>query len=760
MKHQTDSANADGIRPSEACPTVSGVEQNAAGLPAVAVSIRRTVGAAGAFNAGRAMLKINQIDGFDCPGCAWPERADRKFAEFCESGAKAVAEEATRKRAGASFFAQHAVSVLESADDLWLGKQGRLVEPMIRRPGSTHFEPISYASAYDLIAAALRAVADANQAVFYTSGRTSNEAAYCYQLLARSLGTNNLPDCSNMCHEPTSVAMADTIGVGKGTVTFDHFDEADVIILMGQNPGTNHPRMLSTLEEAKRRGARIVAINPMPEAGLMRFKNPQNLRGLFGNGTGLADLYCAISLNGDLALMLLINKRLVASGDIDAEFISKHTDGFATVRDYLETLDETELLRMTGLGASVVDELVEHIRSTDRIIVCWAMGITQHRNAVATIQEIVNLSLLKGLIGRPGAGLCPVRGHSNVQGDRTMGVSEKPEPDFMERLSSVFGFAPPTQKGLDVVSAIHALTRGEIRVLMSMGGNLARAAPDSGITEAALRNCALSVHVATKLNRTHVIAGETSILLPTLGRTERDVRGGTEQVVTVEDSFGFVHISQGRLAPPGPNVPSEVDIVCQIALRAVSDKSSAPWSQFAESYDAVRDFIAATVSGFEAFNRRVRVGVGFSLPHPGRDSRTFPTDTGRAKLTVNRLRQARPESDGVLLQTLRSHDQYNTTIYGLSDRYRGIEGGRLVIFINRIDLDRLSLTDGEIVDVLTSDGSRRTSGFRLVEYPVAVGSAAGYYPELNRLVSLDSFDVASRTPAFKSVPVRFERHKS
>jgi molybdopterin-dependent oxidoreductase alpha subunit len=729
-------------------------QQSVAGWQAIALSLRRTVAAEGLIDAAKTLATMNQVGGFDCPSCAWPERADRKRAEFCESGANALADETTRKRANASFFAEHPLAELEAASDLWLEQQGRLVEPMIRKPGSTHFEPISFAEAYDLIAASLRELRDPNEAVFYTSGRTSNEAAYCYQLLARTFGTNNLPDCSNMCHEPTSVTMAATIGVGKSTVAFADFDQTDLVILLGQNPGTTAPRMLTTLEGAKAHGAKIVAVNPMPEAGLMRFKNPQTVRGLFAGGTEIADLYCQVALNGDLALFQVLNRFLIETGDVDEEFIRTHTEGYEALAKHLCSLNIEEVRRLTGLDDAVIDQLLALVRTTKRIIVCWAMGITQHKNAGATIGEIVNFGLLKGLVGRPGAGLSPIRGHSNVQGDRTMGVWEKPQPAFMEQLEKEFQFAPPTDKGYDVVSAINALTEGRVRFVMSLGGNLARACPDSDRTEPALRSCDLGVHVATKLNRSHVITGRTSLVLPCLGRTDIDRQAGVAQKVTVEDTFGYVKLSEGVVEPRSDTIASEVEIVCNIARRAVANVGVVPWAKFAVDYDTIRDSVARTVKGFEGFNNRVRAGVGFALAHPPRDKQEFPTDTGLAKFTVNETRRAEAPPDGVLLQTLRSHDQFNTTVYGLTDRYRGVSGDRCVLFLNSEDIARLGLADGQLVDVTSVDGKRVAHGFRVVEYPVAAGSAAGYFPELNVVVGLDDFDESSRTPAFKSVAVR------
>ena len=745
-------------RASQASPTVGAPPDSATGWRAIKMSVKRVVDAAGVVDGVKTMAKINQVGGFDCPSCAWPERPHRKRAEFCESGAKAVADETTALRADSEFFAKHSLAELETADDYWLGGQGRLVQPMIRRPDSTHFEPIGYSEAYDLIAASLNGLNRPDEAVFYTSGRTSNEAAFCYQLLARAFGTNNLPDCSNMCHEPTSVTMSATIGVGKSTVTFDDFDRTDLIILMGMNPGSNAPRMLTTLEEAKERGAKIVAINPMPEAGLKRFKNPQRVRGLLGPGTAIADLYCHIALNGDLALMQILNRRLIAGDSLDHEFIRSHTQGYETLAAHLAALDEGKLRAMTGLTNEVIDELMAMVSATNRIIVCWAMGITQHRNAGATIGEIVNFGLLQGLVGRPGAGLSPIRGHSNVQGDRTMGVWEKPEPVFMTKLSDEFHFQPPQVKGYDVISAIEALGAGRVRFVMSLGGNLARACPDTNGTEQALGSCDLGVHVATKLNRSHLVTGSTAIVIPTLGRTEVDIANSVEQAVTIEDTFGFVKLSKGNLEAASITLPSEVAIVCEIAQRTVQHVGNVPWATFAVDNDVIRDCVARTVAGFEDFNTRVRTGVGFTLANGPRDTRTFPTDTGKAKFTINEPCRAEAPSDGVLLQTLRAHDQFNTTIYGLSDRYRGIDGGRLVVFVNPTDIFRLGVTDGALVDIVSLDGARCASGFRVVEYPVAAGSVAGYFPELNILVGLDSFDEQSRTPAFKSVPVRLKMH--
>jgi len=748
---------------------VGGPKDSAAGVRAVAHAlghVHTQLGLVKTVTKGtRTLLRVNQPDGFDCPGCAWPDPAHASPFEFCENGAKALAEEATERRLTAEFFAAHSLAELDTASDYWLGQQGRLTEPMVRRPGREHYEPIAWDAAFDLIAERLNHLSatpgGSDRAVFYTSGRTSNEAAFLYQLLARTFGTNNLPDCSNMCHESSGVALSESIGIGKGTVSLDDVYRARLILVIGQNPGTNHPRMLAALERAKRDGARIVSINPLREAGLVAFRNPQRVGGVLGRATRLADLHLPIRVGADLALFQLVNRRLIADGAVDDEFVAERTTGYDELRAHLAASDPAELLAATGLAAADVAQLTEWIAGTDRIVACWAMGLTQHRQAVATIQEIANTLLLRGAFGKPGAGACPVRGHSNVQGDRTMGIYEKPAESFLAALDTEFGITAPRDHGHDTVAAITAMAAGDVDVFVGMGGNLVAAAPDTAVTAAAMRRVGLTVQVSTKLNRSHVAAGETALILPCLGRTEADYdQAGRARFVTVEDSMSAVHASEGRNAPASDRLLSEVAIVAQIGVRL--DATAArrvPWTLLGDDYDAVRDRIAAVVPGFADFNRRVREPGGFVLPNPPRDTGEFALPGGRARLAVNTFAPIEVPPGRLLLQTLRSHDQFNTTVYGLDDRYRGISHGRRVVFVARADLAALGFADGEVVDVVSEwhDGvARRAEQFRLVEYDVPPGTCAAYFPEANVLVPLHSTAEGSNTPTSKAVVVRLE----
>jgi molybdopterin-dependent oxidoreductase alpha subunit len=734
-------------------------QRSAAGLAGIRHGLRPVLQQAGVARGVRTLRLVNQQRGFDCPGCAWPEADKPHLAEFCENGAKAVAEESTVRRVGAAFFASHPVSELAGRSDHWLGQQGRLTEPVLREAGADHYRPVRWDDAFGIVADALAAMETPDQAVFYTSGRTSNEAAFLYQLLARKLGTNNLPDCSNMCHESSGAALSETLGVGKGSVSLtDITDHAELIVIVGQNPGTNHPRMLTALEQAKRRGARIVAVNPLPEAGLIRFRNPQSVRGLLGRGTPLADMFLQIRLAGDLAFFQAVNRLLVESGDIDHEFIRTHTVGFDDVAARWGELDWADVIDATGLSRTEIDMFAAEVRGARSVIVCWAMGLTQHRQAVPTIREIVNFLLLRGNIGRPGAGACPVRGHSNVQGDRTMGIWEKPPMAFLDALGAEFGFDPPREHGYDTVNAIRAMRDGGVRVFMALGGNFAAATPDSAVTSAALRQVPLAVHVSTKLSRSHALAGRRSLILPCLGRTEVDLRVGGEQFVTVEDSMSVVHSSRGTLSPASPALRSEVAIVCGLARRVLGRSDPTPWEAMASDYAAVRESISRVVPGFEDFERRVARPGGFVLPHPPRDELRFPTPSGKALFTVNPVEVLRVLPGRLILQTVRSHDQFNTTIYGMDDRYRGIHGGRRVVFVNPDDLAELGIADASVVDVVSewADGDRRAVDFRVVAYPTARGCAAAYFPETNVLVPLDHTAEISGTPASKSVVVRLE----
>ncbi|MBL1066861.1 FdhF/YdeP family oxidoreductase [Streptomyces sp. 7-21] len=739
--------------PVQDAPGTRPPRRSAAGLPAITHALRAAHRQMGTRRTALTLLRVNQHDGFDCPGCAWPEPGTPHTAEFCENGAKAIAEEATRRRVTPEFFAAHPVSELATRSGYWLGQQGRLTHPMYLPEGATHYQPIDWDDAFALIAGELHALDHPDQAVFYTSGRTSNEAAYLYQLFAREFGTNNLPDCSNMCHESSGSALTETIGVGKGSVLLDDLYQADLIIVAGQNPGTNHPRMLTALERAKAAGATILTINPLPEAGMMRFRNPQTPRGLAGPGTQLTDQYLQIRIGGDQALFRLFNKLLIERGAYDAAFIRDHTLGFDDLAAAARTADWDTTLAATSLTRTEIERAFDTILGARSTIVCWAMGLTQHRHAVPTIKEIVNFLLLRGDIGRPGAGLCPVRGHSNVQGDRTMGITERPDPAFLDALTREFAFTPPRHHGLDTVSAIRALRDGRARVFFALGGNFAAAAPDTTTTEDALRRARLTVHVSTKLNRSHCVTGARALILPVLGRTERD----GDQFVTVEDSMGIVHASRGRLAPASPHLLSEPALIARLARRVLGPGSTTPWEQFARDYRTIRASIARTIPGFHDFETRVAQPGGFALPHAPRDHRRFPTPSGKAHFTAAPVTWPRTPPGRLLLQTLRSHDQYNTTIYGLDDRYRGISNGRRVILVHPDDARALGLNDGDYADLTSEadDGTERTApGFRVVHYPTARGCAAAYYPETNVLVPLDHTADTSNTPASKSLVIR------
>ncbi|WP_326640378.1 FdhF/YdeP family oxidoreductase [Streptosporangium sp. NBC_01755] len=753
-KAPRDDVNEDGIE-------IGPPKEWAAGIPGVTRSL---LTANAQMGVGRTLLTlagVNQKEGFDCPGCAWPEGEHRSPFEFCENGAKAVAEEATVRRVTRDFFARHTVDDLAGHTEYWLGQQGRLTEPMRKPEGSDHYVPVSWDDAFSLIARELRALDSPDEALFYTSGRTSNEAAFAYQLLVRRFGTNNLPDCSNMCHESSGSALNETLGIGKGTVSLEDLYRADLIFVVGQNPGTNHPRMLSALERAKREGARIVAVNPLPEAGLLRFKNPQRPSGLVGRGTTLSDRFLQIRLNGDLALfkamsLLLLEAEEAAPGTvIDRDFVEAHTHGFDKWAEDLRSLDWAEVEEATGLGRPAIEEAVREVLGAKSVIVCWAMGLTQHKNSVATIREVVNFLLLRGNVGRAGAGVCPVRGHSNVQGDRTMGIYEKPPARFLDALRDEFGFEPPREHGFDTVEAIRALRSGQAKVFIAMGGNFVSATPDTAATEEAMRRARLTVQVSTKLNRSHAVCGREALILPTLGRTERD----GDRFVTVEDSMGMVHASRGKLRPASDDLLSEVEIVCRLAVELFGADPHVPWQEFAADYDAIRDRVSRVVPGFDDFNARVRAPGGFALPNAPRDERRFPTATGKANFTVNDLEVLRVPPGRLLLQTVRSHDQYNTTIYGMDDRYRGVRNGRRVVFVHADDLAERGLADGDMVDLVSEwpDGERRAESFRAVAYPTARGCCAAYFPETNVLVPLDSVAETSNTPTSKSVVVRLVR---
>jgi molybdopterin-dependent oxidoreductase alpha subunit len=733
-------------------------KRSVAGAPAVVKALKMAGEQMGVRRTALTLSRLNQDPGFDCPGCAWPDPdpEHRHRAEFCENGVKAVAEEATLRRVDRAFFADHPIAELAERSDYWLGQQGRLTEPMHRPRGATHYQPISWDDAFSLIAERLRALPSPDAASFYTSGRTSNEAAFVYQLMVRRFGTNNLPDCSNMCHESSGAALGYSIGIGKGSVLLEDLYAADLILVVGQNPGTNHPRMLTALEKAKKGGAHIVSINPLDEAGLRRFHNPQTPKGLV-KGTDLADEFLQVRLAGDQALFAALARLTVDAGAVDEEFVAAYCSDYEEYLAHLDRLDWDVVLAATGLSREAIESLAKRYRGSDRVIVCWAMGLTQHRDAVATIQEITNLMLLRGNIGKPGAGLCPVRGHSNVQGDRTMGIWEKmPEP-FRNALGEEFGFSPPAEDGLDSVDTIRAMQDRRVRAFFAMGGNFVSATPDTAATGAAMEALDLTVNVSTKLNRSHVLCGEESLILPCLGRTERDEQAGGPQAVTVEDSMGMIHLSQGRLGPGSDQLLSEVAIVTRLA-EELFPGDAIDWAGMRADYSRIREHIERVVPGFEDFDSRVRRPGGFPLPHPPRDQRKFPTATGRARFAVNVIDPLVVQPGHLLLQTIRSHDQFNTTIYGLDDRYRGIHSGRRVVFVNPDDLATLGFADGDHVDLVGvwSDGERRAEDFRVVAYATARGCVASYFPETNVLVPLDSVAKVSNQPVSKSVVIRLE----
>jgi molybdopterin-dependent oxidoreductase alpha subunit len=733
----------------------------AGGVPAIKAAIKTVSSEMGLIRGVRTLLKINQPGGVDCPGCAWPEPdRERSHFEFCENGAKHVADEATTKRVTPEFFKQWSVADLAQQSDQWLGAQGRITHPMLLHRGATHYEQVSWNDAFELIAGELNSLNYPDQAIFYTSGRTSNEAAFLYQLFVRQFGTNNLPDCSNMCHESSGSALTETIGVGKGTVTLEDFDQAQAIFVIGQNPGTNHPRMLSALERAKRHGCRLVHINPLPEVGMTRFKHPQDVLGLLGGGTELADLFLQVRINGDVALLKGIMKAVLAREEqspgevLDQDFIAQHTRGFEEFVAALKTVSWNDIVEQSGVSKEKLEEAARIFVESERTIFCWAMGLTQHRNAVANIQEIVNLMLLRGQIGKPGAGLCPVRGHSNVQGDRTVGIWERPTAAFLDTLGEEFGFEPPRNHGFDTVKAIQAMHGGQGKVFFALGGNFLSATPDTDFTAAALRRCRLTAHVSTKLNRSHLITGERALILPCLGRTEIDKQASGPQFVTTENSMGVVQISRGSLEPASPALLSEPQIVARLARATLQQRTTVDWEDFAGNYDKIRDAIERVIRGFHDYNARVRQPGGFYLPNAARE-RVFKTVSGKAEFTVHELPEHNLGPDHFLMMTIRSHDQFNTSVYSANDRYRGISDDRRVVFMNPKDVAAAGLHARQVVDLVSHfEGEERIARrFVVVPYDIPQRCAATYFPEANVLVPVRHVAARSNTPASKSVVI-------
>ncbi|HEX8652442.1 MAG TPA: FdhF/YdeP family oxidoreductase [Pyrinomonadaceae bacterium] len=769
---EASSVETDGFRsvaPSRAQPPedFTGLEvrraaQVAGGIPAIISTMKHAWGEMGVWRGTRTLMVMNQKDGFDCPSCAWPDPdGERSVAEFCENGAKAVAEEATTARVTPEFFRKWSVSDLSCKSDFWLGKQGRLTHPMVlRRESSAHYEPISWNDAFSMIAQELNALDSPDDVLFYTSGRTSNEAAFLYQLFVRQFGTNNLPDCSNMCHESSGSGLTESIGVGKGTVTLEDFNLAEAIFVIGQNPGTNHPRMLTALQAAKRRGCTLVHINPLPETGMKRFKHPQDILGMLGKGTELADLFLQVRINGDVALLKGIMKEMLEEearrpGEVlDHCFIEEHTEGFESFAAALRSVAWDEIVEESGISLEQIRAAASVMMRSRRTIFCWAMGLTQHKNAVANIQEIVNLMLLRGQIGIPGAGLCPVRGHSNVQGDRTMGIWERPREGFLDALGREFGFEPPRRHGYDTVESIKAMHEGKAKVFIAMGGNFLSATPDTEYTAEALRRCRLTVQVSTKLNRAHLVTGQQALILPCLGRTEADVQASGAQFVSTENSMGVVQASRGTLVPASSHLLSEPAIIAGLARATLADRSTVDWEGLIADYDRIRDAIERVIPGFEDYNRRVRQPGGFYLPNLARE-RQFKTSTGKANFTVHEIPHHQLERGQYLMMTMRSHDQFNTTIYGLDDRYRGIYNERRVVLLNAEDMLEAGLLQGQVVDLVSHfEGEERTAHhFIVVPYSIPRKCAATYFPETNVLVPVKSVAEKSNTPTSKSIRI-------
>lgn len=738
----------------------------AAGLPAVTATLKQANKYMGVNNARKTMAKVNQKGGFDCPGCAWPDPDDErsKLGEYCENGIKAIAEEATKRRITPAFFAKHSVEQMRNWSDFAIGKKGRLTSPMVLREGATHYEPISWEDAFQIVGQHLKQLDSPDEAIFYTSGRTSNEAAFLYQLFVREFGTNNMPDCSNMCHESSGKGLSATVGIGKGSVTLTDLYEAEVVIVMGQNPGTNHPRMLTALERCKENGGKIITINPLPEAGLINFVNPQRPGKVLSGGTALTDLFLQVKVNGDIALLKAImvllwyEEKSKPGSAFDFDFIVKNTEGYEAFLEDIKQYDFNTLAEACGVAREKIKEAVDLIRRNDKIIVCWAMGLTQHENGVANIQEVVNLLLLKGAIGKPGAGTCPVRGHSNVQGDRTMGIWEAPPAAFLDKLEQTFGFEPPRKHGYEVVGAIKAMHEGRGKVFFAMGGNFISATPDTVYTAEALNRCDLTVHVSTKLNRSHLIHGKQALILPCIGRTEKDLQDTGEQFVSVENSMGIVHSSQGILPPVSESVKSEPAIVAGLANATLGKSSKVDWDKMISNYDHVRDAIEKVIPGFEQYNERVREPSGFYLPNGAREGK-FNTPSGKAQFTVNKVPERQIAPEEYIMMTIRSHDQYNTTIYGLNDRYRGIYNERRVVLMNRADMTKEGFKTKTVVNLVgTYNGEiRRAEQFLVIPYDIPQGCVATYFPEANVLVPIDSYAKGSKTPSSKWVAIKIEK---
>ena len=734
---------------------------HAAGYLGVREALKHTFKEMGVLRSMRTLLSMNQKDGFDCPSCAWPDpEHPSPVAEYCENGAKALGDEATTKHIGAKFFQQNSVEQLSLLTDFELNKFGRLIEPMLLKPGSVHYEPISWQGAFELIASELKKLDTPDEAIFYTSGRSSNEAAFLYGMFARAFGTNNLPDCSNMCHESSGVALGETLGIGKGSTTLEDLYEAEVILIAGQNPGTNHPRMLSALEKCKQNGGKVISINPLEESGLVNFKNPQHLKGWIGGGEDMADIHLPVNINQDVPLIKLILKKLALLDDqskdiFDHVFIEKYTNGYDALISDLKNYDADDLLKRTGVSEQLIDETVALLAKKSKIIVCWAMGLTQHKNGVENIREFVNLLLLKGAIGKPNTGTCPVRGHSNVQGDRSVGIQHFVDKEMNERIKKHLGFTPPDHEGFDVVGSMNAMYEGSAKIFMCLGGNFLMAASDTAYTARGIQNCDLTVQISTKLNRTHLITGKTALILPTIGRSEKDLKNGQPRHFTVENSMGRVKQSKGILKPASETIMSEPEIIANIGQAYFGNNHPMDWKSLGEDYELIRSRIDQVAKGFNDTKER-STGAGYYLPNNVRDLDFSMLPNGKAQITINKLPVHELAKDEYMLMTIRSHDQFNTTIYGLDDRYRGVYNARRVIFMNIDDMKAVGLKKLDVVDITsTYDNTVRTAhNFKVVPYNIPSGNLASYFPETNVLVPYNHFAERSKTPISKSVKVR------
>ena len=736
----------------------------AAGALGVKEALRHGFKEMGVLRSMQALLKMNQEDGFECPSCAWPdpEKAS-KFAEYCENGAKALADEATTNKIDASFFEKNSIEDLSQLTDYELNKFGRLTEPLVLLPDSIHYKAISWEDAYKLISRELASLASPNEAIFYTSGRSSNEAAFLYGMFARALGTNNMPDCSNMCHESSGVALGETLGIGKGSIKLEDLYEAEVVIVAGQNPGTNHPRMLSALEKCKANGGKIISINPLEESGLVNFKNPQHVKGWIGPAVDIADLHLPVRINQDIPLMKAIIKKLADLDQLDTtvfdhQFIKTYTQGYEALLTDIQNYNVNDLIKRTGVQEALIDATVSLLAKKSKIVVCWAMGLTQHKNGVETIREFINLLLLKGAIGKPNAGTCPVRGHSNVQGDRSVGIMHFVDKGLNQRIKTHLGFTPPDQEGLDVVASMKAMHDGEAKVFMCLGGNFLMAASDTAYTAKAIQNCNLTVQVSTKLNRSHLVTGKTALILPTYGRSEKDMKDGKLRFITVENSMGRVRQSKGLLKPASDNIKSEPDIIAELADTYFKGNHPMDWKALGADYNLIRDKIDKVVKGFEKTNEQSK-GVGYYLPNNVRNLDFSMLPNGKAQLTINKLPNHQLKKNEFMLMTIRSHDQFNTTIYGLDDRYRGVYNERRVVFMNEEDMKSHGLKKLEVVNIRSNydDTVRVAFNFKVVPYAIPKGDIAAYYPETNVLVPYNHFAERSYTPISKSVIVTIEK---